>query len=722
MRRSARFALLLAFVVALLQPCFAATVEIRQNSNGTSNSSTKTSNSTVTSTSRIWKGTPTSAPTPVTVLPKAVVVKPDQWWGGIDGSWSTFFLRIGNPPQYHRVLVSTASQQTWTVYERGCKKNANISEAQDGHCYESRGRTFNDTSSQSWWYRGYYRLWLEDKLGIGGIGLFGYDDVGLGTVEEEGPLVRNSTVGTHISTDFWLGHFGVNPKPTNFTAFSDPSPSWMSFAFEQGKIPSLSFGYTAGARYRLSPVLASLTLGGYDASRRIPNELTFGFSPDNERDLVVGVVGITAKSTTKTNIDLLSSKGPFTMYIDSTIAEIWLPADVCDLFAKAFNLKYDNLTGLYLVDDLLHDTLLAENPSITFSLGQRAITNKTVDITLPYAAFDLTASPPYRTLNTSTRYFPIRRGSLEEQFVFGRTFLQEAYLVVDWERQNFSVSQVKWAYGIAQDIVPIYSNKYAHMLPKPIMPKKPLGTGAIIGIAIGGGFVLAMVVCGTIWCVCRKQRQKKNAERDAQYAAQVSSGGKGIVTEKFQQVDDSPTSPMAKEDESTNVIPKAELPADSTLDGDTLPSPTVEVENTERQIFEMPGDFPMAQEAGGRQLTEKESMVVRERIYNGVDPNETPAISPLAEEPPSVPSLPSAPRRPTLLASEIAMVNRGMANVSPTTPRTPRDGAFLEATDTFFQPSVARSGRGGGDDTLLSPISPLEGSTDTSRRRFSYET
>lgn len=446
------------------------------------------------------------------------------------------------------------------------------------------------------------------------------------------------------------------------------------------------------------------------------------FSPNNERDLVVGVVAITANSTTKSNVNLLGPRGQFTMYIDSTIAEIWLPSDVCDIFAKAFNLRYDNHTGLYLVDNLLHDTLLAENPSITFSLGQRAITNKTVDITLPYAAFDLEASPPYRTLNTTTRYFPIRRGMTEEQFIFGRTFLQEAYLTVDWERQNFSVSQVNWTYGAGANIVPIYSNHYAHLLPKPVVPRKPLSRGAIIGIAIGGGFLLAMFVCGIIWLVCRKQRQKKKAARDAQYAAQVSAGGKGVATEKFQQVEDSPTSPITKEDESTNVIPKAELPADSALDGDTLPSPTVEAENTERQIFEMPGDFPVAQEADGRQLTEKESMVVRERIYNGVDPNETPAISPLAEEAPSAPAVASAPRRPTLLASEIAMVNRGMANVSPTTPRTPRDGAFLEATDTFFQPSLTRSGRGGGpDDTLLSPISPLEGSTDTSRRRFSYE-
>ncbi|KAH7130262.1 aspartic peptidase domain-containing protein [Dendryphion nanum] len=648
-----------------------------------------------------------------------VVVKPDQFWGGIDGFWSTFMIRVGTPTQFHRVVVSTASQQTWTVYELGCKSNLTITNKLDGACNDDRGYTYNDTRSTSWKRRGYYRLWLESSLDMGGNGLYGYDNVGLGGVGEEGPTIKNCTVGTLISSDFWLGHLGVNPKPTNFTAFSEPSPSFMTYAFEQKMIPSVSFGYTAGVRYREEGTfLGSLTLGGYDASRFIPNELSFGFSPDNERDLVVGVVGITANGATKKNLNLMGAREQFTMFIDSTIAEIWLPSDICDLVAKAFNLKYNNATQLYLVDDLLHDTLLAENASITFSLGQRAVTNKTVDITLPYAAFDLTAKPPFRGLNTSSRYFPIRRGNQEKQFVFGRTFLQEAYLIVDWERQNFSVSQLTWQYGAPQNITAIYSNEYAHLLPKPVVLKKPLGTGAIIGIAIGGGFSLAMVVCGIIWCICRKRRQKRKAKRNAQYATQGDGTGKDATTEKFQQVGDTPASPTTKEEETTNVIPKAELPADSVRDGkeESLPSPTVEVENNERQIFEMPGDFPVRQEAGGRQLTEKESMVVRERIYNGVDPNETPAVSPLTEEPPS--------RRPPLLASDVTMFNRSMpsmTNVSPTTPRTPRDGAFLEAGDTFFQPPVPRGGRGVADDTLLSPISPLEGSTDTSRRRFSYE-
>lgn len=467
-------------------------------------------------------------------------------------------------------------------------------------------------------------------------------------------------------------------------------------------------------------VLSSLTLGGYDSSRFIPNDITFEFAPDNERDIVVGIVGITANSSTKPATSLLK-RDSFTMYIDSTVAELWLPIEVCEAFEDAFGLSYDNDTGLYLLDDQTHQRLLAENPSITFSLGQKFTTNATVDITLPYAALDLEASPPYRGLENATKYFPIRRGEKESQFVLGRTFLQEAYLLVDWERQNFSVYECSWVYGQEENIVPIISPVYTgeNKASKP----HHLTTGTIIGIALGAGFGFAITVCGIIWFFWRRRHKRKLAKVKADYEAKAAAAAKEPPAEKRE---DPPTSPTQDAEEGTKVFPKAELPADSVgrpemscdrkeADPNSL-STLVEVDNTERQVFEMLGDIPSTVEAGGRQLSEKESMMVRERIYNGVDPYGTPDVSPTAED---------APRRQAPVSpSEVAMVNRRLPDVSPTTPRA-RDGASLEANDTFFQPPAPRAPRDGryleAEDTLLSPISPLEGSADTSRRRFSYE-
>ncbi|KAF2683217.1 acid protease [Lentithecium fluviatile CBS 122367] len=677
-------------------------------------------------------------------LPAAVSVAPDQNWEGIDGKWNTVSIRVGEPAQLIRVFVSTASQQTWVVHASACMENTTdeatgqLVEQEDRDCFESRGRTFNLSESTSWDENGFFQLWTEKNLGLIGNGFYGWDKVGLGLKGEEGPTLDNTTVGTLISPNFWLGHFGVNPKPTNFSAFVEPSPSYMTLLYEGGQLPSLAFGYTAGKRYHDPPLLSSLTLGGYDTTRLIPNDISFGFAPDNERDIVVGILGITASSATKSNINL-RPRDPFTMYIDSTIAELWMPIEVCKAFEQTFGLTFDNNTSLYLVNDDLHQRLLAENPSITFSLGQPYASDATVNITLPYDAFDLEASPPYRGLENSTRYFPIRQAAEEGQFVLGKVFLQEAYLIVDWERQNFSVSATNWTYGVDEDIVPIYAQKYMPQVLAANAKPKHFTTGSIIGIALGAGFGFAIVVSGVIWWFWRRRQKRKLEEVKAMYEQRVAAA---VTKEPLGEKSDlPPVSPTTDAEEGTNVFPKAELPAEDRKDGELsspLSGPLVEAADTPRQIFEMPGCTPTSAEAGGRQLTEKESMMVRERIYNGVDPNEANQdTSPRSEEP---------PRRPAPVSpSEVTMVSRRIPNVSPITPRAPRDGASLEANDTFFQPPTPRVRDGASleandtffsplqsrtprdgrfleaEDTLLSPISPMEGSEDSSRRRFSYE-
>ena len=206
----------------------------------------------------------------------------------------------------------------------------------------------------------------------------------------------------------------------------------------------------------------------------------------------MGVVGLTADTSTSRDINLLKRDG-VDMFIDSSVAELWLPIEVCKAFEDTFGLKYDNTTDLYLVDDALHKSLLIQNPNITFTVGQKFSTQTTLQITLPYGAFDLQASPPYQGLKTKTNYFPIRRGDNSSQWVLGRTFLQEAYLTVDWERQNFSLSAINWAFGKPANLLPIVSPTYA--VPQYIPPKSPgLATGVIVGLAVGCSLIFALIV------------------------------------------------------------------------------------------------------------------------------------------------------------------------------------------------------------------------------------
>jgi hypothetical protein len=178
-------------------------------------------------------------------------IAPAENWEGIDGQWNTFALRVGNPSQVVRVYISTTSQQTWVVAPIGC------SGWNQTECDSRRGSDFSSNSSSSWTDQGTYKLWIESNLGFDGtqdIGIYGYDTVGLGYQGEGGPTLEKQIVGTLSTYDFFYGHFGLSPKPTNWTDFNDPYPSYLTSLKNESQIPSLSWAYTAGAQYsKLQP-------------------------------------------------------------------------------------------------------------------------------------------------------------------------------------------------------------------------------------------------------------------------------------------------------------------------------------------------------------------------------------------------------------------------------------------------------------------------------------
>jgi len=140
-----------------------------------------------------------------------------------------------------------------------------------------------------------------------------------------------------------FGMFGLGPKPTNFSDFNDPQPSYMWSLKNQSIIPSLSYGYTAGASYNSS--LASLVLGGYDASQiNVSKKEDVQFNMDLSFNLGVGLQEILGTDTLTGTTSLLP-EGIMT-YIDSTIPEIWLPIPACEMFESAFGKKCILLASL----------------------------------------------------------------------------------------------------------------------------------------------------------------------------------------------------------------------------------------------------------------------------------------------------------------------------------------------------------------------------------------
>jgi hypothetical protein len=447
--------------------------------------------------------------------PEPFVFSPSQAWDGNDGRWSSFIVRIGTPEQTFRIFPSTSGHETFVPLPEGCIESdpSNCGSLRGAYPFngkDSNGFAVNATST--WKAIGLYSLTFGDKLGLNDSGLYGFDKVGL-TLQNSGGLTLDNQVVAGIATkNFYLGLFGLGPKPSNFSDFEYPQPSFMRNLRDQNKIPSLSFAYTAGAAYRIPKLTGSLTLGGYDAARYTANDQTFPFSDDDSKVLSVGVQRITAMNTLSGSRSFLNT--PIFSLIDSSFPHIWLPKATCDAFEEAFGLTYDANSDLYLINDTMRDKLQELQPTITFSLGNENDASRLVSIQLPYGAFDLRASHPI--FENETNYFPIRRAANDTQYLLGRTFLQEAYVIADYERSNFSVHQALFKSPMPdQNIVTITSpqetnNGTTGTNDSATQGSSGLATPAMIGISVGSAALLIILALAVFLYYRRRRLAKKN--------------------------------------------------------------------------------------------------------------------------------------------------------------------------------------------------------------------
>ncbi|KAK7193291.1 hypothetical protein DPSP01_013840 [Paraphaeosphaeria sporulosa] len=461
-----------------------------------------------------------------------VSVSVSQYWEGNDGPWSSFAIQVGKKAQDVRVLPSTASPNTWVVYGEGCPRDA------PNNCADSRGGTFNNNNSLTWIPNSIFELGVEENLDYNVFGDFGFDTVTLGWQGSNGPSVEHSVVAGIADTTFtWMGVLGLNPRPTNFSTFpNSPQPSLVQLLKDQNSIPSLTWAYTAGAPYRLNKVFGSLTLGGYDQARfnrpsKTAQNLTFPFYTDISRDLLVGVSSIRTSNTTSSSSESALLKDGIFALIDSTVPHLWLPQSVCEAFEVAFGLTWNSTSELYTLNATQHSTLSKLNPTVTFELSPELPISgdKSISIAFPYAAFDLNVSWPYT--QDTTRYFPLKRASNDTQYTLGRAFLQEAYIIADYERQNFSVWPCKWDSDTTNgNIIAISSkdvetntsnsdgsngsngnNDSSHS-----PPVNGIGAGAIAGIVIGVVVIVAVIAAWLFWR--RRNRKSKASELEGNQA------------------------------------------------------------------------------------------------------------------------------------------------------------------------------------------------------------
>lgn len=474
-----------------------------------------------------------------TSAPQPYVVPPSNQFDGNDGSWSTFKISVGTPGQDFRVLPSTKGGVTYVIAPEGC-----IAGVDPDDCPNRRGAEIFQSSqnigfqvnvSTSWSTIGQYDVDLEEALNYTSKGFFGFDKVALGPAADSTSLSLDRQVVAGIGElDYYMGVLPLGHAESSFSSLSQSIDSLLYQLRNGSRIPSLSYGYTAGAKYQAKSVFGNLILGGYDSTRfkANTNDFSFTFSNDPSKLLTVGVESIMATNTLRGTFSLTS--GSHFSVIDSTVPHLWLPEDICAQFETAFGLSYDAQTDLYRVNDTIHEQLLSLNPTITIKLANSLADTSTnyTNIQLPYAAFDLQAS--YPIYQNATNYFPIRRAANDSQYVLGRTLLQQAYLIVDYERENFTIAQ-----AVFPD--PLPAARVVTIPPKGSDTSNSnsssgLGTGAIVGIAVGGVVVLILAILGFFfWRKRKTQKQRYElASNQASESGSVNHLTAGGVPQKSQ--------------------------------------------------------------------------------------------------------------------------------------------------------------------------------------------
>ncbi|KAK5018810.1 hypothetical protein LTR16_000894 [Cryomyces antarcticus] len=408
--------------------------------------------------------------------------------------------------------------------------------------------------------------------------MFGFDTIGLQIENSGGVFLPHQVVAGTPAKDFWLGYFGLDPKPANFSDFDgSPIPSYIQTLKDRSLIPSLSFGYTAGAAYRFHGIFGSLVLGGFDRSRYQPNNSTFAFDPNDSQRFTVGIQSVLGQNTLLNGTVALLKNGIFSS-IDSTFPYIWLPTDDCERFAEAFGLTYDSSTDLYVVNDSIHTRLQQLQPTVTFNIGVDAVDNSShTGIVLPYSAFDLQASYPLYSSNT--RYFPIRRAANSSQYTIGRAFLQEAYIVADYERSTFAVGQAVFRNPMpVQDIVTIPSVEARPVVTPQDRGHRP-STGALVGIVISVVATILILVASGAFLWRRRHQTPKTANGHAARSWSHDSGPTDYFAQSFS------STKVANPGSQGMRSPPALYEADAGPDANVYEMP----ERTESIVHELPG-------------------------------------------------------------------------------------------------------------------------------------
>jgi Eukaryotic aspartyl protease len=454
-------------------------------------------------------------------------------------------LTVGEPAQNLYVLPSTSLSETYLVgsggnaAEGGCPKN--ISSNRGGfQCDTSRGGLYNRFRSNTFEAVANTQNnsnYASKKLK----GVLGREVLTVGSAQ-------NGTVSSVVvftSWDFtWVGLLGLNPRSgisSKTEQGGNAEPNLMQQLKASYQIPSLSYGYTAGSISReLGTSFAelnggsnhthgSLVLGGYDKTRFTKNNVSFSMGTNDRGDLMVPVQKmelISPSGDTFNSIFITDQESELWATIDSSQPYLYLPIEICNKIAQAFDLTWDPESDHYFFSNNTNPRQ-QQNLSLSFQIGSSTDTSSTVNITLPYGSLKKPYYVQITPLNAGRYYFPMRNATNPGHYILGRTFLQDAYLVADYERNTFSLHEVVWpesdalARSLIQPIPSISSSSKStfdaysdNTVPPPTKGKPPMSKATIAAIAIGVFILLVMAVLALL-CF-RRHSRRRSSKKDYQ--------------------------------------------------------------------------------------------------------------------------------------------------------------------------------------------------------------
>ena len=180
------------------------------------------------------------------------------------------------------------------------------------------------------------------------------------------------------------------------------------------------------------------------------------------------------------------------------------------------------------MNDTLHEQLIGDDASFAFNIVAADNTNQTsISLVLPYANLYLQLSNTYPGIQNTTRYFPLRRVANETQFTLGRAFLQNTYLIVDYERQQFSLHQSLYSASTQRVLTPILSpasTSGSSSPPSSSPAPAGLSPGAIAGIVVANIVIVSVIAAAVFW------KYRRDANIAKQVGTQEKESGSGSQT------------------------------------------------------------------------------------------------------------------------------------------------------------------------------------------------